>query len=76
MTAYISPTSGRTYAVFQDDANQNGTRTYVAVIDLQAVLNSTMRTGHMITGTLPSCVGPLSNGLPPVSGCLVVFIPN
>jgi Pro-kumamolisin, activation domain len=59
LTAYTSPNTNRQYAVFEDDvftsALQNGTRTWLAVVDLTALLSTT---------TTPRGTGPFTGGAP------------
>lgn len=72
LTAYTSPTSGKQYAIFEDDVNQNGTRTFLAVVDLQALLLLPRTTAH--TATIPPsavCQGVFVNP----AGCVVRFVP-
>ena len=71
LTVYVSPNNQRQYAVFQDDWQHNGTRTWLAVVDMDGVLTSPLRSGNTIVGTLPSCTGPGFS-----AGCLVSFVAN
>ncbi len=48
VTAYVSPNSGKAYAVLE-----NGDFSYVAVVDLQGLLNAP-RTGHTVNDPLPA----------------------
>ena len=64
LTTYTSPTNGHSYAIFEDDAFQDGTRTYLAVVDLAAMLNPTIsvRGASPHTVAAPStCGGPGPN---------------
>lgn len=75
LTAYTSPTSGRQYAVFADDVFK--TRTYLAVVDLQALLALPRSSdGHTVAAPLVACAGPGPLGTPAVPGCVVRFIPD
>jgi Pro-kumamolisin, activation domain len=85
LTAYTSPSaSAAPYAVFQDDVSQNGVRTYLAVVDMNALLNTVARdpivppatASHMISTPLTTCTGAGPTGTPPVAGCVVRFVPN
>jgi hypothetical protein len=48
VTAYVSPNDGKAFGVLE-----NGDFTFLAVIDLQALLGATGRTGHVVT-TIPA----------------------
>lgn len=75
LTAYTSPTSGRQYAVFADDVFK--TRTFLAVVDLQALLALPRSGGgHTVAAPLVVCAGAGPLGTPAVPGCVVRFIPN
>ena len=83
LTTYTSPTNGRSYAILEDDAFQDGTRTYLAVVDLVAMIDPTVsiRGGaspHTVA-TLSVCGGPGPNPTgttpPSVPQCTVRFIP-
>jgi len=58
LTAYTSPNTNKQYAIFQDDVNQDGTRTWLAVVDMQALLFRVAR----VDGCTPS--GPPPGGTP------------
>jgi hypothetical protein len=77
LTAYTSPTSGKQYAVFEDDVNQNGTRTFLGIVDMQAML-ALPRTGgsHAVIAPLVTCTGAGPTGTPAVPGCVVRFVQN
>ncbi len=72
LTAFTSPNSGAQYAILDDDYALNGTRTFAAVVDLQALLALPRSTAHQVTDPLPTCEPSL-----PVqpAGCVVRFIP-
>jgi hypothetical protein len=76
LTAYTSPTSGLPYAVFEDDATQDGTRTFLAIVDLQALLALPRSGGHTVAAPLVTCKGAGRLGSPPVDKCVVRYIPN
>lgn len=69
VTAYTSAGIQRAFAIVEDDAFSNGTRTYLAVIDLQAVLDA-RPSGSNTVASLSWCLG---NG-PNPSGCPVRFV--
>ena len=79
-TAYTSPSNGRQYIVTQDDVTLDETRTWLAVIDMNALLFDTPRsdgltpstgtTSHTIGAAISSCLGAPSA----TSGCVVGFI--
>jgi hypothetical protein len=79
LTVYVSPNNQRQYAVFQDDWQHNGTRTWLAVVDMDGVLSMPLcsssappcRSGNSIVGDLPWCPGPGFTG-----NCLVSFVHN
>ena len=77
LTAYTSPNNGKQYAIVEDDASQNGTRTFLAIVDMQALLSlpTTSSTSHTVSGSLTSCEGPGVNGTPAVPNCVVRFVP-
>jgi hypothetical protein len=83
LTTYTSPTNGRAYAVFEDDAFLDGTRTYLAVVDLAAMVNPTISTrggASPHTVAAPStCGGPGPNptgSVPPsVPQCTIRYVP-
>jgi hypothetical protein len=77
LTVYASPTnSGKPYAIFEDDAFGTGQRTFLAVVDLQALQTLPRVTGlggtspHVVASPLSTCTGPGPN--PP--GCTVRFV--
>jgi hypothetical protein len=82
LTAYTSPNApGNQYAVFADDQfDQNGNRTFLAIVDMQALLklpriNDTLprandSDSHTVKDSLMTCKG---SG-PPVSPCVVRYI--
>src|SRR5262249_16853528 len=77
LTAYTSPTSGRQYAGFGDDAHPGGPRTFLADVDLQALLALPRSgDGHTVAAPLVVCAGAGPLGTPAVPGCVVRFIPN
>jgi kumamolisin len=76
LTAYTSPTSGRQYAVFEDDALRDGTRTFLAIVDMQALFALRPPGSHTITAPLVTCTGAGPLGTPEVPGCVVRFIQN
>lgn len=70
LTAYTSPKDGKQYAIFEDDADQDGTRTFLAVVDMQALLSTLPRTGsHTV-----SLAGQTCESATPVAGCVVRYI--
>jgi hypothetical protein len=83
LTTYTSPTNGRSYAIMEDDFFQDGTRTYLAIVDLNAMLDPSVsaRGGaspHTVA-TLSVCGGPGPNPTgttpPSVPQCTVRYIP-
>lgn len=76
LTAFTSPTSGLQYAVFEDDVDQLGTRTYLAVVDLQALLALPRIGGHTVAAPLVTCRDGGRLGTPAVPNCVVRYIPN
>jgi hypothetical protein len=74
LTAYTSPTTGKQYAVFEDDVPLfTGTRPWLAVVDLQALLARSRSGGHSLAtplGTADTCGGPSPNP----TGCIVRFL--
>jgi hypothetical protein len=94
LTAYTSPNTNRQYAVFEDDvfpqggAGQNGTRTWLAVVDLTAVLTTTTlgsgsvvgtaetssADAHQPTGPLSCCHAPDPTTTANPTGCTVRFV--
>ena len=77
LTAYTSPNNGKQYAIVEEDASQNGTRTFLAIVDLQAMLSlpTTASSPHTVSGSLTTCRGAGVNGTPAVDHCVVRFIP-
>jgi hypothetical protein len=70
LTAYTSPAlGGKEYAVFEDDVDGNGNRTFLAVVDLQALLALRPPGVHTVAGPLKTCEAP---GVP---DCVVRYIP-
>jgi hypothetical protein len=49
VTAYVSPNTHKAYAVLE-----NGAFTYVAIIDIQAMLNAPRTGGHTVTDPIPA----------------------
>ncbi len=72
LATYVSPTTGRAYAILDDDVNQDGTRTWIAVVDLQRVIDAAAG-GHTVS-SLVTCQGAGQNGTPAVPNCAVRFI--
>jgi hypothetical protein len=77
LTAYTSPNNGKQYAIVEEDASQNGTRTFLAIVDMQAMLSlpTTSSDPHTVSGNLVSCEGAGVNGTPSVANCVVRFVP-
>ena len=77
LTTYTSPTNGKPYAIFEDDLG-SGTRTYVAVVDLKALLARPRKAGtHYLAtplGASDTCVGTPGAMPPNPAGCIVRFI--
>ena len=75
LTTYTSPTSMQPYAIFEDDL---ATRTYVAVVDLNALLARPREAGtHYLAtplGAADTCVGTPGSMSPNPPGCIVRFI--
>jgi hypothetical protein len=81
VTAYTSPTNRKQYAIIEDDAyvgldySKHGTRTYLAVVDLQALLALPRADPtHNVRDPLVTCQGAGVNGTPPVPNCVVRFV--
>jgi hypothetical protein len=84
VTAYTSPVNGKQYAIFEDDASGGATktRTYLAVIDLTALLTlprpvSTTSLSHTLAtplGPSDTCVGTPGALFPNPPGCIVRFV--
>jgi hypothetical protein len=83
LTAYTSPTSNGQYAIFEDDASgTTSNRTYLAVVDLLALLSrprttSTTGLSHTLAtplGASDTCVGTPGSLAPNPPGCIVRFI--
>jgi Pro-kumamolisin, activation domain len=77
VTAYQSPNDHKAYGVFEDDVNLDGTRTYLAIVDLQGVMGLTRVSGNSV-GVVPSCsaatgaVNTSTGGNP--AGCIIRFV--
>jgi hypothetical protein len=79
LTAYKSPNgSHKEFAIIEDDAKQDGTRTWLAIVDLEALLDPNKRQpagSHTFDSSqLKTCQGGLVNGSLPTAGCIVSFI--
>jgi hypothetical protein len=76
LTVYTSPSNHRQYAVFEDDAFGTGQRTFLAVVDLQALklLPRVVAPGqtdpHVVASPLTTCTGAGPNP----AGCIVRFV--
>ena len=88
LTAYMSPNSGQPYAVFEDDVDvlstRDGKRTWLAVVDLNALLarpRSTTDANQLLNplANTDTCqttsTGTGGTGVNP-SGCIVRFVGN
>jgi Pro-kumamolisin, activation domain len=93
LTAYQSPSNGAPYAIFEDDihvlTSRDGQRTFLAVVDLNALLARPRGTASTFTqGGLPDthqlaqeldvgdtcCAPDRATGVNPTSNCIVRFI--
>jgi hypothetical protein len=87
LTSYTSPNNNKQYAVFQDDWDGNGARTYLAVVDMARLLfevprsdgltPSTGTTSHTIDAATLQAPGMTCNGPPAgTPGCVVGWVHN
>jgi hypothetical protein len=78
LTTYTSPTSGKQYAIFEDDVSETGMRTYVAIVDMNALLarpRAGVGTHTLATplGAADTCMGTPGALVPNPAGCIVRF---
>ncbi len=83
LTAYTSPFDQRPYAIVDDDVGAKGVRTWLAIVDLPALLdrNATPRTseGHIAANALTTCTtgsgpGGTNGNATNSNGCVVRFV--